>query len=100
MSPYWLLVLALLPVALNDGAKILGMFPIPAKSHLMVHKALMLELARRGHEITMVSGFPENKPVPNYTDIVVKTTLEDIAGGIRKPDTVHVVGFRRSGRDN
>jgi glucuronosyltransferase len=91
MSPSWLLVLALLPVALNDGAKILGMFPIPAKSHLIVDKALMLELARRGHEITMVSGFPENKPVPNYTDIVVKTTLEDIAGGIRKPNGVHVV---------
>jgi hypothetical protein len=80
MSPYWLLVLALLPVALNDGAKILGVFPFPAKSHLMVHKALMLELARRGHEITVVSGFPENKPVPNYTDIVFKTNLDALRG--------------------
>jgi hypothetical protein len=78
-------MLALLPVALNHGARILGMFPIPATSHLIVHKALMLELARRGHEVTMVSSFPENKPIPNYTDIEVKSTFESVIGGIGKP---------------
>jgi hypothetical protein len=85
MSPSWLLVLALLPVALTGGAKILGVFPFPARSHLIVQKALMLELARRGHEVTVVSGFPENKPVPNYTDVVFKTTIEDIRGEHGKP---------------
>lgn len=85
MSPPWFLLLALLPVTLSHGARILGMFPIPARSHLMVHKPLMLALARRGHEITVVSSFPESKPIPNYTDIEVKTTLESLAGGIGKP---------------
>jgi hypothetical protein len=51
----------------------------------MVHKPLMLELARRGHEITMVSSFMESKPIPNYTDIEVKTTFEDLVGDIGKP---------------
>jgi hypothetical protein len=80
MSPRWLLVFALLPVALNDGAKILGVFSFPARSHLIVHKALLLELARRGHEITVVSAFPESKPIPNYTDIVFKTDLDTLRG--------------------
>jgi glucuronosyltransferase len=85
MSPPWFLVLALLPVALNDGARILGMFPFPARSHLIVHKALMFELAKRGHEITMVSAFPENKPISNYTDIPLKTDMNALSGGLGKP---------------
>jgi hypothetical protein len=74
-------MLVLLPVALNHGARILGLFPFPAKSHLIVQKALMLELARRGHEITMVSGFPESKQIANYTDIVLKTDFNVLRGG-------------------
>jgi glucuronosyltransferase len=72
-------MLALLPVA--HGARILGVFPFPARSHLIVHKPLMLELARRGHEVTVVSSFPENKAIPNYTDIVLDTNLYTLLGG-------------------
>jgi glucuronosyltransferase len=77
-------MLVLLPVTLSHGARILGVFPFPGRSHLIVHKALMLELARRGHQVTMVSSFPESKPIPNYTDIEVKTTLESLMGDIGK----------------
>ncbi|PNF23046.1 UDP-glucuronosyltransferase 2B30 [Cryptotermes secundus] len=81
MSPPWFLLLALMSVTLSHGARILGLFPFPARSHLMVHKALMLELARRGHEITVVSSFPESKPIPNYTDIVLNTNMGTLSGG-------------------
>jgi glucuronosyltransferase len=77
-------MLVLLPVTLSHGARILGVFPFPGRSHLIVHKALMLELARRGHEITMVSSFPESKPIPNYTDIEVKATFETLIGSTGK----------------
>jgi glucuronosyltransferase len=80
MSPAWLLMLMLMPVAIIRGAKVLGVFPFPARSHLIVHKALMFELARRGHEVTVVSSFPENKAIPNYTDIELKTSMQDLMG--------------------
>lgn len=44
---------------------------MPGKSHMVVNAALMKELAYRGHEVTVVSPFPENKKIPNYKDIVL-----------------------------
>ena len=67
------MVLVLVPVAICRGDKVLGVFPFPSRSHMIVQKSLMFELARRGHEVTVVSAFPENKVIPNYTDIEVKT---------------------------
>jgi hypothetical protein len=81
MSLPWLVMLVLLLVAQSHGARILGVFPFPARSHLIVHKALMFELARRGHQITVVSAFPENKPISNYTDITVKSDINVLTGG-------------------
>jgi len=84
MSPAWLLLLMAMPVAMIRGAKVLGVFPFPARSHLMVQKALMFELARRGHEVTVVSFFPENKVTPNYTEIELKTSIHDLRGSAGK----------------
>jgi glucuronosyltransferase len=58
-------------VHISNGARILGLFPMPGKSHMVVNAALMKELAYRGHEVTVVSPFPENKKIPNYKDIVL-----------------------------
>jgi len=84
MSPVRLLMLTLMSVAMTRGAKVLGVFPFPARSHLIVQKALIFELARRGHEVTVVSSFPENKAIPNYTDIELKTSIKDLMGSAGK----------------
>uniref|UniRef100_A0A2M4BJY0 UDP-glucuronosyltransferase n=2 Tax=Anopheles marajoara TaxID=58244 RepID=A0A2M4BJY0_9DIPT len=65
-----------LPPAI-DGAKILGIFPTSARSHYIVGSALMKELARRGHEVTVINPFPQKKPLANYRDIDVSLD-EDI----------------------
>lgn len=55
--------------------KILGIFGHLGKSHFEVFKPLLEELARRGHEITVISYFPRSdnakakEPLPNYKDI-------------------------------
>lgn len=55
--------------------KILGIFGHLGKSHFDVFKPLLEELARRGHEITVISYFPRTndakakEPLPNYKDI-------------------------------
>ena len=52
-----------------EAAKILFFGPTPSKSHLIVSRHLLMELVKRGHEVTKVSSFPENKQIENYRDI-------------------------------
>ena len=61
--------------------KILGIFGHLGKSHFDVFKPLLEELARRGHDLTVISYFPRTEkaiaeePLPNYKDI--KLTAEN-----------------------
>lgn len=55
-----------------DGYKILGLFPHPGKSHFDVFKPLLKELALKGHDVTVISHFPLDKPLGNYTDITLR----------------------------
>jgi len=52
------------------GYRLLGLFPFQGKSHFVMFEQLMKGLAKKGHQIDMVSKFPLKKPYPNYTDIV------------------------------
>ncbi|XP_063828978.1 UDP-glucosyltransferase 2-like [Ostrinia nubilalis] len=61
----WLLALAYTA----NPIKILGIFPYDRKSHFIVFKVLLQELARRGHDVTIISHFPEENPPKNYHDI-------------------------------
>ncbi|XP_057325141.1 UDP-glycosyltransferase UGT5-like [Microplitis mediator] len=50
--------------------KILGFFSHPGKSHFDVFEPLLVELANRGHDVTVISYFPrENNTINNYHDI-------------------------------
>lgn len=60
----------------GDGANILGIFPLPSPSHHILGSALLKELAKRGHHVTMLSPYPFKKPVENYTDIFLDGMLE------------------------
>jgi len=62
----------------TDGANILGIFPMPIKSHMTVHSALMRELARRGQQVTVFSPFPEKSPIQNFTDVEFKLSYPEL----------------------
>ncbi|XP_021912895.1 UDP-glucuronosyltransferase 2C1-like [Zootermopsis nevadensis] len=82
MSLPWLVTLVLLLlVTQSHGARILGLYPLPSRSHLIVQNALMFELASRGHQVTVVSPFPVKEPIPNYTHITVESDMNDLMGG-------------------
>ncbi|XP_011168216.3 UDP-glucosyltransferase 2 [Solenopsis invicta] len=53
-----------------NGYRLLGLFPLQSQSHFTMFEQLMKGLARKGHQVDMVSSFPLKKPYPNYTDIV------------------------------
>lgn len=49
--------------------KILGLFPYPGRSHFVVPDTLLIELTKRGHEVTVYTCHPKNYSLPNYKDI-------------------------------
>ncbi|CAH2090412.1 unnamed protein product [Euphydryas editha] len=48
---------------------ILGVFPYQGKSHFFAFKPYIEELVARGHNVTVISVFPREKPMKNYHDI-------------------------------
>lgn len=58
-------------VRLSSCYKILGLFPHPASSHFNVFQPILRELANKGHEVTVVSHFPDPNPSKNYKDLTL-----------------------------
>jgi hypothetical protein len=49
-------------------------FPISAPSYVAVNHALVKELARRGHQVTVQSQIPQENATVNYTVIAIEKT--------------------------
>lgn len=60
----------LLCLSICDSYRFLGVFPFHGKSHFVMFEALMKGLARKGHQVDVISTFPLKKPYPNYNDVV------------------------------
>lgn len=65
---YWIGAV-LLAVGHVEAYKILGLFPHPGISHFHFFEPVMKALAAAGHEVTVVSHFPNPNPPANYTDL-------------------------------
>ncbi|XP_015121995.1 UDP-glucuronosyltransferase [Diachasma alloeum] len=77
----------------TSALRILGVFPLPGKSHFILGENLLKELARRGHSVDMVSHFPANKPIPNYRDISLKGSMAIAVNNITFAETKQFNGF-------
>ncbi|XP_050521168.1 UDP-glucosyltransferase 2-like [Daktulosphaira vitifoliae] len=66
----------------THGANILGVFPINGRSHWVVYESLMKALAARGHNVTVITSFPQKSPIANYTDIDVSTAFPSVTNKI------------------
>ncbi|XP_065216817.1 UDP-glucosyltransferase 2-like [Planococcus citri] len=53
-----------------NGYKILGIFPLAAKSHFTCNNAIMKSLIESGHEVTVITSFPEQASAENYSSII------------------------------
>ncbi|XP_025408804.1 UDP-glucuronosyltransferase 2C1-like [Sipha flava] len=56
---------------ITNAANLLVFWPLPIPSHFYSFKPLFTELALQGHNVTVVSHFPESTPMANYTDITI-----------------------------
>nr|XP_036223632.1 UDP-glycosyltransferase UGT5 isoform X1 [Bactrocera oleae] len=59
-------------IVMVDGAKILGLFAHPSESHFEVMQSLMLELAKREHNVTVYSSHRLNERIENLREIIVE----------------------------
>lgn len=63
-------------VSFSEAYNILVVFPHNGRSHFNIYQGLFKTLANSGHNLTVISYFPQKKPVPNYRDISL--AVEDI----------------------
>ncbi len=71
MSPKALLfiILALsLGIEENESLTILGLFPYPRFSHFQFYRPVMRAIADAGHNVTVISYFPDAHAPKNYVD--------------------------------
>lgn len=65
-----ILLTLLFPIlSTSFAAEILAIFPHTGKSHFLVFEPVVKALAQKGHSVTVVSYFPQEKPLKNYRDI-------------------------------
>jgi hypothetical protein len=63
-----------------QSARILGVFPVPGKSHYFLGSSLMRALAEKGHDVTIISPFSENN-LPkggSYREILLPEMLAQL----------------------
>lgn len=65
-----LLAFLILYTSTIDGFRILGVFPFAARSHNIFFEALMKGLAKRGHQVDVISHYKIGNPPENYKTIL------------------------------
>lgn len=55
-----------------SGYRILGILPVPSKSHYYIGHNLLKGLAQQGHDVTVISPFKEEKPINNYKEVFLE----------------------------
>lgn len=70
----------LLTIAFHNAeqARILSIFPMPSASHVILGQELSIELAKKGHEVVMITPYPKYPKVTNFTEIFLKDLANDM----------------------
>lgn len=68
----------------TSSSKILVVHTTMGRSHVIIGQALYTELARQGHEVTVITTFPLEKPLKNYRDIYVPLSKECLGKSFNK----------------
>ncbi len=60
-----------------NSYNILCFFPTISKSQVVFAKPLLVALAQKGHNVTLVSTFSVQKNIPNYREIIIPVDLTE-----------------------
>ncbi|XP_058804709.1 uncharacterized protein LOC131671920 [Phymastichus coffea] len=74
-----ILFLTVIVLDQSSAYRVLGIFPLNGKSHEMMFEALMKGLAKRGHQVDVITHFPIKNPPINYRTLVnLSGTMENL----------------------
>lgn len=76
-------------VVLCDSYNILVVFPHFGKSHFFLYEPLLRQLASSGHNVTVISYFPQEKSVANYRDVRLEVVDRTAPKGLAFSDFIH-----------
>lgn len=62
----------------TESYKILAFHPTPSRSHVIIMKAILKRLAEKGHEVTLISGQPLDKPIKNFREVIAGEVDPDL----------------------
>ncbi|XP_061392908.1 uncharacterized protein LOC133328353 [Musca vetustissima] len=86
------------------GYKFLGVLHFSSKSHFIVGSALLKGLAQKGHEVTVISPFPQKKPPPNYYDVptpsvlkIMEKEIDNLLDNTERSLVENIVSFHNTG---
>ncbi|KAH8329472.1 hypothetical protein KR074_011519 [Drosophila pseudoananassae] len=92
--------ISLCELGVNAGGslKVLGLFPHPGVSHFHFFHPIMEGLAEAGHEVSVVSHFPNKNPVARYKDFTLSgvdklTNSVDLKFFEKRPFYGHFIEF-------
>nr|QVG59869.1 UDP-glucuronosyltransferase [Nilaparvata lugens] len=72
------ILLSMLMVTSSNAGNILSIIVFPSYSHQQPLLALSEKLARRGHNLTVLTTNPPKKPIPNYTYIDMSSAYKNL----------------------
>ncbi|XP_013109135.2 UDP-glycosyltransferase UGT5 [Stomoxys calcitrans] len=65
------------------ASKYLAVLHTAGKSHFIVGSSLMRALAQKGHEVYVISPFPQKQPIENYNDIPLPSMIKAFADTVK-----------------
>jgi glucuronosyltransferase len=73
-------IFSALLVSIN-GFKVLGILPFGSNSHFAIGQGILKSLSKAGHEVTVISPYPQKKPVQNWHDVDASSVLKKFQEG-------------------
>lgn len=80
-------------LAVCNAYRILGVFPFNMKSHDIIMESVMKALAKNGHQVDVITHFPQKKPIKNYNDIIsLEGSLDKLVSNLTVDSVAQIKG--------
>lgn len=76
-------------IVISESTRILAVFPTPFYSHQFVFRPLTSALAKRGHDVTVITpfpAFPSGTAPENFTEISLENVIRKLSQNVRHDD--------------
>ncbi|XP_065158663.1 LOW QUALITY PROTEIN: UDP-glycosyltransferase UGT5-like [Atheta coriaria] len=68
------------------GSRILGLFPVPIRSHYVFYEKLLVALSSRGHTVDVITHFPSGETIKNFNELSVAGSMPTLENNISIAD--------------